>query len=116
VLAIKGNQKTLFEDIQLLVNDPEAVPDDAAQTVDGDHGRIETRRAAVLHDVAWLAPSGTAFPPVPRPQGLGADDVEREAAQSGESGQRLHPRQDQTRRVGRCLSPQATRRRLMRLP
>jgi hypothetical protein len=63
VLAIKGNQKTLFEDIQLLVDDPEAVPDDAAQTVDGDHGRIETRRAAVLHDVAWLAPSGTAFPP-----------------------------------------------------
>jgi predicted transposase YbfD/YdcC len=54
VLAIKGNQKPLLEDIQLLVDDPEAVPDDAAQTVDGDHGRIEPRRAAVLHDVAWL--------------------------------------------------------------
>jgi hypothetical protein len=66
VLAIKGNQKTLFEDIQLLVDDPEAVPDDAAQTVDGDHGRIETRRAAVLHDVAWLA-ERHGFPASPAP-------------------------------------------------
>ncbi len=55
VLAVKGNQKTLFEDIQLLLDDPETAPDDVAQTVDGDHGRIETRRATVLHDVAWLA-------------------------------------------------------------
>jgi len=54
-LAVKGNQKTLLEDIQLLLDDPEAVPDDIAETVDGDHGRIETRRAAILHDVAWLA-------------------------------------------------------------
>jgi len=39
----------------LLLDDPHAAPDDTAQTVDGDHGRIETRRATVLHDVAWLA-------------------------------------------------------------
>jgi hypothetical protein len=26
----------------------------ADETVDGDQGRIETRRATVLHDVAWL--------------------------------------------------------------
>jgi predicted transposase YbfD/YdcC len=55
VLAVKGNQKTLLEDIQLLLDDPEAAPDDTVQTVDGDHGRIETRRAAIIHDVAWLA-------------------------------------------------------------
>ena len=55
VLAVKGNQKTLLDDIQLLLDDPDAAPDDAAQTVDGDHGRIETRRAAIDHDVAWLA-------------------------------------------------------------
>jgi hypothetical protein len=30
VLAIKGNQKTLFEDIQLLVDDPEALLDNKA--------------------------------------------------------------------------------------
>ena len=55
VLAVKGNQKTLLEDIHLLLDEPDATPDDTAQTVDGDHGRIETRRAAVLHHVAWLA-------------------------------------------------------------
>jgi hypothetical protein len=55
VLAVKGNQKMLFEDIQLLLDDSEAMPDDVAQTVDRDHGRIETRRAAVVRDVAWLA-------------------------------------------------------------
>jgi len=55
VLAVEGNQKTLFEAILLLLDDPETAPDDTAETVDGDHGRIETRRATVLHDVAWLA-------------------------------------------------------------
>ena len=46
VLAGKGNQETPLEDIQLLLDDPDAAPDELAQTVDGDHGRIETRRAA----------------------------------------------------------------------
>jgi hypothetical protein len=60
VLAVKGNQKALLEDIQLLLDDPDAVLDDVVQTVDGDHGRIETRRietrrGKVLHDEAWLA-------------------------------------------------------------
>ena len=27
---------------------------DTYQTTDGDHGRIETRTATVIHDVAWL--------------------------------------------------------------
>lgn len=55
VLAVKGNQKSLFDDIRLLLDDPEAVLDDVAQTVDSDHGRIETRRATVVHGVARLA-------------------------------------------------------------
>ena len=38
VLAVKGNQKTLLEDIQLLLDDPHAASDDTAQTVEGDHG------------------------------------------------------------------------------
>ena len=37
------------------LDDPATVPHDRAETVDGDHGRIETRRARVAHDVAWLA-------------------------------------------------------------
>jgi predicted transposase YbfD/YdcC len=61
VLALKANQPALHEDVRLLLDDPEAPPDEVATTTDGDHGRIETRRAAVVHDVAWLAETH-AFP------------------------------------------------------
>jgi predicted transposase YbfD/YdcC len=57
VLALKANQPALHEDVRLLLDDPDAPPDDLATTTDGDHGRIETRCAAVLYDVAWLAES-----------------------------------------------------------
>ena len=57
VLALKANQPALFEDVRLLLDDPEAPADEVATTTDGDHGRIETRRAALVHDVAWLAKS-----------------------------------------------------------
>ena len=61
VLALKANRPALHADVRLRLDDPEAAPDDLATTTDGDHGRIETRRAAVLHDVAWLAETH-AFP------------------------------------------------------
>jgi predicted transposase YbfD/YdcC len=54
-LALKGNQPALYEDVRLWLDDPANIPDDVCHTVDGDHGRIETRRARVAHDVAWLA-------------------------------------------------------------
>jgi predicted transposase YbfD/YdcC len=54
-LALKGNQPALFEEVSLLLDDPDAPPGDVATTTDGDHGRIETRRAEIVHDVAWLA-------------------------------------------------------------
>jgi predicted transposase YbfD/YdcC len=54
-LALKGNQPALSEDVRLWLDDPATVPDDVCPTVDGDHGRIETRRARVAHAVAWLA-------------------------------------------------------------
>jgi predicted transposase YbfD/YdcC len=53
-LALKGNQPALFDDVRLWLDDPETAVEHA-ETVDGDHGRIETRRAVVAHDVAWLA-------------------------------------------------------------
>ncbi len=55
VLALKGNQAALYEDVRLWLDDPATAVDDVHQTVDGDHGRIETRRALLAHDVAWLA-------------------------------------------------------------
>lgn len=59
VLALKGNQGTLRDDVELFVAEQKAngFKDTAIsrdQTVDGDHGRIETRTTTVIHDVAWL--------------------------------------------------------------
>jgi predicted transposase YbfD/YdcC len=59
VLALKGNQGTLREDIELFAAEQKAVgfKDTTVsrhQTVDGDHGRIETRTTTVIHDVDWL--------------------------------------------------------------
>jgi predicted transposase YbfD/YdcC len=53
VLALKANQGTLFADVQLFVDDPKT-PLAWAESVDGDHGRIEVRQAALSPDIAWL--------------------------------------------------------------
>jgi predicted transposase YbfD/YdcC len=59
VLALKGNQGSLREDVELFAaeqkengfKDTKITQD---KTVDADHGRIETRTYTVIHDVAWL--------------------------------------------------------------
>ena len=53
VLALKANQPKLLDDVRLLLDDPAAPADDRAATTDGDHGRIEVRRAEIRYDVAW---------------------------------------------------------------
>ena len=53
VLALKANQGTLFADVQLFVDNPKT-PLARAESVDGDHGRIEVRQAALSPDIAWL--------------------------------------------------------------
>ena len=48
-LALKGNQGSLHDDVSLFLDDPACAPAGAtARTVDGDHGRIETRTAIGL--------------------------------------------------------------------
>ncbi len=54
VLALKGNQGKLYEDVSLYLDDPGCQKTDTARTVDGDNGRIETRTATVSTDVDWL--------------------------------------------------------------
>src|SRR5215216_5516602 len=51
VLALKGNQGTLLEDVKLVLGDP-ALALATAQTTDGEHGRIEVRRAALTSEIA----------------------------------------------------------------
>ena len=59
VLALKGNQGSLREDVELFAMEQKAKGFTDTQisqdtTVDGDHGRIETRTTTVIHDVKWL--------------------------------------------------------------
>jgi predicted transposase YbfD/YdcC len=55
VLSLKANRFAMYDDAVLFLNDPDVIVADVAETVDADHGRIEPRRARVIHDVAWLA-------------------------------------------------------------
>jgi predicted transposase YbfD/YdcC len=54
VLALKGNQGTLHDDVHLFLEDPESSVQTAPATVEGDHGRIETRKAFPSTDISWL--------------------------------------------------------------
>ena len=54
VLALKGNQGTLHDDVTTYLDDPASEAITAAPVVDADHGRIETRTATVSTNIAWL--------------------------------------------------------------
>ena len=59
ILALKGNQSSLEEDVKVLVAEQKAngfkhSKISRHRTIDADHGRIETRDITVIHDVAWL--------------------------------------------------------------
>jgi predicted transposase YbfD/YdcC len=59
VLALKANQGTLFEEVQLFFQDAQqrkfkALPHSFHETVEGDHGRVETRRYWSVTEISWL--------------------------------------------------------------
>ena len=59
VLALKGNQGNLFEDVQQIfaqaqAQDFQGIDHDFYQTLDGGHGRIEKRRCWTLGQVEYL--------------------------------------------------------------
>jgi predicted transposase YbfD/YdcC len=59
ILALKGNQGSLRGDVELFAQEQKAknfkdTTVSRHQTVDGDHGRVETRDITVIHDVGWL--------------------------------------------------------------
>jgi predicted transposase YbfD/YdcC len=53
-MALKGNQGTLHDDVRTFLDDPACPAAASVQTVDGEHGRIETRTATVCTDIDWL--------------------------------------------------------------
>lgn len=59
VLSLKGNQGNLHKEVELLFEDAKNdgfknLTYDSLTTVDGDHGRIETRRYTTVADVDWF--------------------------------------------------------------
>lgn len=55
VLALKENWPATYGEVEkLFAAPPRSVAVPHSKTVDGDHGRIETRRHTVCHDVGWL--------------------------------------------------------------
>lgn len=59
VLALKDNHPTLCENVTLFFEDAKAtefaeIDHECHETVDGDHGRIETRRYWITSDIEWL--------------------------------------------------------------
>lgn len=63
VLALKGNHPTFHDEVKLFMDDAIAkdfkgIAHDTCQSVTGDHGRIETRRAWVTPEVSWFEDRG----------------------------------------------------------
>ena len=59
ILALKANQESLHDDVALFVREQKSrdfrdAVTSRDTTVDGDHGRIETRTTTVIHQVGWL--------------------------------------------------------------
>jgi predicted transposase YbfD/YdcC len=59
VLALKENHPTLYNDVTLFFEDAKStdfaeIDHEHHETVDGDHGRIETRRYWITSDIEWL--------------------------------------------------------------
>ena len=59
ILALKGNQGTLRDDVEVFAAEQKATgfkdtKISQHQNIDADHGRIETRTYMVIHDVKWL--------------------------------------------------------------
>ena len=59
ILALKGNQSALREDVEVFAAEQKAngfkdTKVSRHETIDGDHVRIETRTYTAIHDVAWL--------------------------------------------------------------
>jgi predicted transposase YbfD/YdcC len=54
LLALKRNQPTLHGEVAAYFADPATTGLASTETLDKDHGRIETRTTIVSHDVGWL--------------------------------------------------------------
>jgi predicted transposase YbfD/YdcC len=84
LIAVKANQPTLHREIAAYFADP-AARAETVEELDKGHGRLETRRYAVSHEVDWLS-GDRRFPDEPRLPGIRAiARVEAEVEKAGET-------------------------------
>ncbi len=65
LLALKDNQRSLADEVETFFETPTERRGEAFETIDADHGRIETRRHGLSYDVDWLT-TERRFPGEPR--------------------------------------------------
>ena len=66
LLALKGNRPATHDDVAAFFADPPpGMTAEPYETTDNDHGRLETRRHTVCHEVDWLR-SDRRYPHEPR--------------------------------------------------
>jgi predicted transposase YbfD/YdcC len=65
LLALKRNQPSLHDEVARYFDDPGTAGLKVLEIIDKDHGRIETRRYAVSHEVDWLT-GDRRYPDEPR--------------------------------------------------
>ena len=84
LFALKANRPAMLRDVEAFFTaPPEHLP--VFETTDADHGRIETRRHRVTHDVGWLF-SDRRYPDEPRLPGLATlACVEAERVEAGKA-------------------------------
>ena len=82
LLALKANRPRTLREVEDYLADPLALTGGRHETADAGHGRIETRRHAVVHDVGWLfaGPPDKDHPALPALKTIGAVEaiVERD--------------------------------------
>jgi predicted transposase YbfD/YdcC len=69
LFALKANRPAMLAEVSALFGTPQTALFEAHTTVDADHGRIETRRHLVCHNVRWLF-SDRRYPNEPSLPGL----------------------------------------------
>lgn len=85
LLAVKDNWPALHGEIETYFDDADPGHLARFETTDADHGRIETRRHAVSHQIDWLC-THRRFPGEPRFPGLAAIAmVEAEVTRNGKT-------------------------------
>jgi len=101
VLALKGNQGTLHEDVKLFLDDAlerdfAGVKHDLWEQTEKGHGRLETRRVWCTEDVAWLGRRHPAW------RGLASIAVVESRRQVGQESASVERRYFISSLPGRC--------------